>query len=287
MEGTASFMAERGRLVRIASRILGDPGEAEDVVQQAWIRLDSAGPVDNVPAWLTTVTTRLCLDQLRARLPLPVDDLEIAEGTGDDLPDPAEDFALAETVGIALHVVLDRLTPAERISFVLHDTFSFDFTTIASLLDTSPAAARKLASRARAKVALPQASDQIPDWAVVDAFLSAARNGDFERLIQLLSPDAAIAADGEAVAAGTPERIIGQQEVASFFNGAAKAALPALIEGRPGAAWFDRGTPRVAFDFTIANGAVTVITFRAHPHVLANISRRIGPEHTTDRTESQ
>lgn len=274
MDSTASFVAERDRLVRIASRILGDRVEAEDVVQQSWLRLEAAGPIDNVPAWLTTVTTRLCLDRLRARTPLPVDDVGTWEDDAEVAPDPADEIALAETVGVALQVVLDRLTPAERVAFVLHDTFAFDFTTIAGLLDTTPAAARKLASRARAKVSQPRAEDPLADWEVVDAFLSAARNGEFERLIRLLAPDAAIAADVDAVAAGTPASIVGRQEVATFFNGAARSALPAFVEGRPGAAWFLRGEAKVAFDFTVEDGLVALITFRAEPAVLAGIERR-------------
>ncbi len=287
MDRTASFMSERDRLVRIASRILGDRMEAEDVVQQAWMRLDRTDSVDDVPAWLTTVTTRLCLDRLRARVPLPVEDEEIREVDGDVDPDPADEVVLAETVGQALQVVLDRLTPSERVSFILHDTFGFEFTTIATLLDTSPAAARKLASRARAKVGQPRVEDPLADWEVVDAFLSAARNGDFERLLLLLAPDAALAADLDAVAAGTPASIVGRHEVAAFFNGAAKAALPAFIDGRPGAAWFHRSEARVAFDFTIKNGVVAVITFRAEPTVLAGITKRQDSRRTPSRKDDR
>lgn len=287
MEGTSSFVAEQDRLVRIAAGILGDRVEAEDVVQQAWIRLHGASSIDNVPAWLTTVTTRLCLDRLRARVPLPADDVQIGDGDGETVPDPADEVALAETVGVALQVVLDRLTPAERVAFVLHDTFAFEFTTIASVLDTSPAAARKLASRARAKVAQPRALDPLADWEVVDAFLSAARHGEFDRLIQLLAPDAAIAADFAAVAAGTPASIVGRHEVATFFDGAAKAAMPAFVEGRPGAAWFLRGEAKVAFDFTVEAGVVTLITFRAQPDVLASIERRHDSERTRTRRDDR
>lgn len=275
MDDTAGFMAERDRLVRIASRILGDRDEAEDVVQQAWLRLDGAGAIANLPAWLTTVTTRLCLDRLRARIPLPMDDWEVWAGDDDHVPDPVDEVVLAETVGVALQVVLDRLTPAERVAFVLHDTFAFDFATIASVLNCSPGAARKLASRARAKVAQPRGDDSQANGEVVDAFLAAARTGDLERLVRLLAPDAVIAADADAKVAGTPDRIEGRHEVAAFFNGAARAALPTFVEGRPGAAWFLRGEAKVAFDFTVENGVVTVITFRAHPDVLAAIERRV------------
>ncbi|BDZ42118.1 hypothetical protein GCM10025865_14170 [Paraoerskovia sediminicola] len=172
MGRTEEFEAERPRLLTIAARVLGDHAEAEDVVQQAWLRLHRTdAEIENLPAWLTTVTTRLCLDRLRLRVPTPVDEVT----TTDTVPDPADDVALADTVGVALQVVLDRLTPSERVAFVLHDTFGFEFATVATLLDTTPTAARKLASRARAKVAQPAVEDQLADWEVVDAFMDAAR----------------------------------------------------------------------------------------------------------------
>ncbi len=161
--------------------------------------------------------------------------------------DPAEEVELADTVGVALQVVLDRLTPRERVAFVLHDSFGFEFPTIAVVLDTTPTAARKLASRARGKVRQPMARDQLADWQVVDAFL-----------------------------AGTPQHIDGQHAVATFFNGAAAAALPVFIEGRPGAAWFHKGQARVAFDFTIVDGRVQHLTFRSDPAMLARVEGRRG-----------
>ena len=273
MDQTDEFQAERPRLVRIASRVLGDPTEAEDVVQQAWLRLNvTNGEIENLPAWLTTVTTRLCLDRLRSRVPVPVDFVEPEETVGD----PAEDVALADTVGVALHVVLDRLSPRERIAFVLHDSFGFEFPTIAAVLDTTPAAARKLASRARAKVTQPRPEDRLADWEVVDAFMAAARNGDFDRLLRLLAPDAAVTADDAAVLVGTPEHIEGREEVGSFFNGSARSALPVFVEDRPGAAWFHVGAAKVVFDFTVRDGLVHAITFRAAPEVLSRVVRRDG-----------
>ena len=248
------FEAERARLTGLATRILGDPGEAEDAVQQAWLRLHgTTTAIDNLPAWLTTVTSRLCLDRLRARRSVPEADLEPAETA----PDPAEDVVLADTVGIALQVVLDRLTPNERVAFVLHDSFGFDFPTIAAVLGTS---------------------DALADWEVVDAFLAAARGGDFTRLVGLLAPDAVIVGDEAAVLAGTPRRIDGRDEVATFFDGAAQSAFSALVDGRPGAAWYLRGEARVAFDFTVVDGQVTQIAFRAAPELLAGVVRREGAE---------
>lgn len=272
---TAAFENERPRLVRLATRVLADAHEAEDVVQNAWLRMNVASTaIDNLPAWLTTVTTRLCLDRLRARIPVPEADVEIAETA----PDAAEDLALAETVGVALQVLLDRLTPTERVAFVLHDSFGFDFPTIAEILGRTPEAARKLASRARGKVVQP-ASDSMSvepqaDWQVVDAFLAAARNADFTRLLALLAPSVVVAGDATAVLLGTPERLEGAEQVAQFFNGAAKAALPVFVADRPAAAWIHRGEAKVVFDFTVSDGLVQRIDFRAEPEVLVQVRRR-------------
>ncbi|KAB7745415.1 sigma-70 family RNA polymerase sigma factor [Nostocoides sp. F2B08] len=274
MDRTAAFTLERPRLVGLATRILGDHGEAEDIAQQAWIRLHgTSDEPDNPAAWLTTVTVRLCLDRLKARVPVPEQEVEPAIAPA---ADPVDDVVLADTVAAALHVVLDRLSPRERVAFVLHDTFGFEFPMIAELLDTSPAAARQLASRARAKVAQPAAEDRLADHAVVDAFLAAARGGELTRLLELLAPDVVVLGDEPAVALGTPERIEGRAEVAAFFDGAAASALPVFVGDRPGAAWFDRGTPRVAFDFAVREGRVTRIEFRAEPGILATLRRRRG-----------
>ena len=273
MDQTEVFEAERPRLVGIASRVLGDHAEAEDVVQLAWLRLDATdAEIVNLAAWLTTVTTRLCLDRLRSRTPVPVEDVEPTQVVND----PAEDVALADTVGLALNVVLDRLSPRERVAFVLHDSFGFDFQTIAAVLDTTPAAARKLASRARAKVTQPHPEDRLADWEVVDAFMAAARNGDFGRLLELLAPDTVVTADDAAVLVGTPHEIAGRDAVARFFDGSARAALPVFVGDRPGSAWFHLGAARVVFDFTISDGLVRAVTFRAAPDVLARVVRRDG-----------
>ena len=274
MDLTEAFEAERARLLGIAVRVLADRGEAEDVVQQAWLRLHGTdAAVENVPAWLTTVTTRLCLDRLRARTPLPVEEVGASAGSA---PDPADEVALADTVGIALQVVLDRLSPAERVAFVLHDSFGFEFPTIATLLGTTPVAARKLASRARAKVVQPVPEDELADWAVVDAFMAAARGGDLARLLQLLAPDVVVRADDAAVALGTPGRIDGRDAVAAFFDGSAQATLPVLVDDRPAAAWFHRGEAKVVFDLTVVDGAVQRVVFRAEPDLLARVVRRHG-----------
>ena len=252
MERTAAFESERPRLVRLAGRVLSDDAEAQDIVQQAWLRLQGTDrEIGNLPGWLTTVTTRLCLDRLRAKVPVPAeDDVDVVE----HVDDPAEEVVLADTVGVALQVVLDRLAPRERVAFVLHDSLGVDFTAIAAILGATPAAARKLASRARAKVAQPAPEDALADWEVVDAFLGAARGGDFSRLLGLLAPDVVVTGDAPAVTMGTPQHIAGRQDVGQFFDGAAKAALSAFVQERPGAAWVHRGDARVAFDFTVAHG---------------------------------
>lgn len=274
MDETEAFEAERPRLVAMASRVLGDRDEAQDVVQQAWLRLHaSEAEIESLPAWLTTVTTRLCLDWLRARTPVPVEVVD----EGDPTPDPGDDLAMADTVGAALQVVLDRLAPRERVALVLHDSFGVEFATIAAVLDTTPVAARQLASRARAKaVAARGRAQQTTDWEVVDAFMAAARAGDFERLLGLLAPDALVTADAAALVMGTPERIGGARHVATFLNGSAQTAFAVYAGDRPGAAWYDRGRARVLFDFTVVEGRVSGIVFRAEPDALADVVRRDG-----------
>lgn len=282
MDETTVFAAEQPRLLSIATNVLGDRAAAEDVVQTAWLRLHrTEAEIDNLRGWLTTVTTRLCLDRLRARTPQPVADIEGAAEVSAS-PDPLEDVLLADSVGVALQVVLDRLSPAERVAFVLHDTFGVDFATVAQILGRTPTAARKLASRARVKVAGSTTPPDNPgstpadqaDARVVDAFMAAARQGDFARLLELLDPDALVTGDEAAVAIGTPARLEGSRAVAEMFNGSAHAALAVSIAGRPGAAWFHRGEARVAFDFTLVDGLVHRIEFRAAPEVLASVHRR-------------
>lgn len=271
MGQTEEFTAERSRLVNLAARMLGDPHEAEDIAQLAWLRLHkNSVEINNLPAWLTTVTVRLCLDRLKDRTPVPSE-----ESAGPDTSsDPAEDAVLADSVAGALRRVMDRLSPKERIAFVLHESFGFEFHRIAQILETTPAAARKLASRARSKVGPADAEEQLANWEIVDAFLLAARTGLFDRLMELLAPDVVVVGDAAAVEIGTPSRIEGRTSVANFFNGAAASALPVLVAGRPGAAWFERGTARVAFDFTVENGRVTRIEFRAEPQLLSAELRR-------------
>ncbi len=283
--GAQAFEAERPRLVALATRVLADPAEAQDVVQQAWLRLHGAqsgtgvpAPIANLPAWLTTVTTRLCLDRLRARTPLPVEDAGADLTTEGEGSDPAAVAVLADEVGTALHLVLDRLTPRERVAFVLHDSFGFDFAAVAEVLTTTPAAARQLASRARAKVTRAPAPGGLADWEVVDAFMAAARGGDLDRLVRLLAPDADVTADAAATQVGTPRSLRGRDEVAGFFHGSAHAALAVFSGGQPAYAWFHRGAAKVVFAFDVADGRVQRISFLAAPEVLADTVRRDGPD---------
>ncbi|MHA7276984.1 sigma-70 family RNA polymerase sigma factor [Arthrobacter sp. Hz1] len=294
MEQAEVFQCERARLVSVATRVLDDRHEAEDIVQQTWFRLDnSAAEIENLPAWLTKVTTRLCVDRLRARVPAPHEFQETFATLAGDRGgprnlghDPVESVEQRESVGQALRVVVDRLTPNERVALVLHESFAYDFDTIGEILGRTPAATRKLASRARAKVANVQRGGPVTDGRVVDAFMAAARGSNLIRLLALLAPGASVRADAAAIASGTPQQIEGQEAVARFFNGSAHAALPVFVNGRPGAAWFHRGRPMVAFDFAVVDGAIESIVFRAEPEVLAGIVRRTGLTVMPDMTGS-
>jgi RNA polymerase sigma factor (sigma-70 family) len=262
------FETHRRHLRAVAYRMLGSPAEAEDAVQEAWLRLSrtDASDVDNLGGWLTTVVARVCLDMLRSRasrreesfgthVPEPV--ASRADGT-----DPEHEALLADSLGPALLVVLDRLTPAERIAFVLHDTFAVPFDEIATVLGRSPDAAKMLASRARRRVRgvapVPDA-DLMRQRELVDAFLAASRDGDFEALLAALDPDVVLRADAAAVRAGASKEVHGAPAVAGTFAGRARAARPALIDGAVGAVWASGGRPRMAFAFAIRDGKIVGI----------------------------
>jgi RNA polymerase sigma factor (sigma-70 family) len=267
------FEAHRSHLRAVAYRMLGSTSEADDAVQEAWLRLSrtDAGAVENLGGWLTTVVARVCLNMLQARSSRREDPV------GEDLPDrlqdgddPEQQALQADSVGLALLVVLDTLTPAERLAFVLHDLFAVPFEEIAPILDRSPAAARQLASRARRRLQGAPAPD--PDLArrraVVEAFLAASREGDFEALVALLHPDAVLRADPAAVRVGADPEVRGAAAVAGAFSGRARTARPALVDGSPGAVWALGGRPRVVFDFTIADGRIVGIDLLADPERL-------------------
>ena len=259
-----AFEDNRAHLTLVAQRILGARSDAEDVVQEAWLRMQRTDTTDveNPAAWLTTVVSRMCLDQLRSRASRREDFTEPPPLHA--VADPAEQAEVADAVGGALLVVLDTLSPAERLAFVLHDLFAIEFTEIAVILDRGEAAARQLASRARRKV---QGQDVTTDRSrqreIVDAFLDASRNGRFETLMELLHPDANVSANAAAIAMGTPARIDGRDAVADFFNGRAKGVRFADIDGYAGGAWTLKGELKVLFAFTVEDGLVREIEFLA------------------------
>ncbi|MGD0749649.1 MAG: sigma-70 family RNA polymerase sigma factor [Acidimicrobiales bacterium] len=274
MEAT-EFEAERPRLMAIATRILGSPADADDVLQETWLRLSSTDGIDDLPAWLTTVVTRLCLDHLRKRRTRSLAEAR-AEAVADPAPvDPEVDALLAEKMGGAVQMVLDALAPAERAAFVLHDVFGYPFDEISAVMGRSGTAVRQLASRARRKVqgepepATGRAS-QADSRRVVDAFLTAARGGDLTTLLQLLAPDALMRADLVAQGMGTDPLYDGAAAVAARFDGA-RGAAPVTIDGDLGAAWIQAGTVKVAFVFHVGEGLVREVELIADPDVLATL----------------
>ena len=268
------FETNRARLRAVAYRMLGSSGDADDAVQEAWIRLSrtDAASIDNLAGWLTTVVARVSLDMLRAR---GVREGAVGAGEHESSNDPETDVVLADSVGAALLVVLDTLTPAERLAFVLHDTFAVPFEDIGAILGRSPDAAKQLASRARRKV---QGSDstRVADRArqreLVEAFLAASRKGEFEALVRLLAPDAVMCADAAAIAMGAPEHLTGAAQVAEVFNGRARAAEPALIDGNIGFVWMVAGRAKVAWDVVTDGDRIVLIEMLAAEETVAELS---------------
>lgn len=263
------FEADRTRLRTVAYRMLGSLTEADDAVQETWLRLSRYGAdgVENLGGWLTTVVARVCLDMLRTRRsrreePVGVD-MPAPAVSDQDRASPEDEALLADSVGLALLVVLDTLAPPERVAFVLHDMFAVPFDEIGPIVGRSPVTARQLASRARRRVqGVETASD--PDLArqrdVVGAFMAAAREGDFGALLALLDPDVVLRADPTVVQmGGVPREIRGPAEVAGAFCGRARALRPALVNGAAGAVWTLRGEPRVVFTFTVTDGKITQV----------------------------
>ena len=258
------FEADRDRLRAVAHRMLGSGSEAEDAVQEAWLRLarSDAAAVENLSGWLTTVVARVCLDQLRSRAARREEPLEDVPRDGG--AEPEDEAVLGDAVGAALLVVLDTLTPAERLAFVLHDLFAVPFDEIATILGRSPTAARQLASRARRRLQGAEVRDNVARRrAVVDAFLAAARGGNFAALLALLDPDVSLRADAAAVRMGAAAEARGAEAVATTFAGRAKAARPATVDALPGLVWMQAGQPRIVFAFTIVDGRITRIDLLA------------------------
>ena len=275
------FETHRTHLQAVAYRMLGSPSEADDAVQEAWLRLSRSGAADveNLGGWLTTVVSRVCLDMLRsrtARREEPLDPpVHEATPTHTDGVDPEQEALLADAVGPALLVVLETLAPAERLAFVLHDMFAVPFDEIAAIVGRSPAAARQLASRARRRVqgaATDAPADRARQRAVVDAFLAASRQGDFDALLALLDPDVVLRADEAAVrTGGVAAEVRGAAAVAETFAGRARAAQPALVDGTVGLAWAPGGRPKAVFDLTIADGKIVAVDLILDPDVLADL----------------
>ncbi len=269
------FETHRSHLRAVAYRMLGSVSEADDAVQETWLRLSRSdvSDIENLGGWLTTVVSRVCLDTLRTRTsrreePLPPDLPEPVASRADGT-DPEYEALLADSVGPALLLVLDTLTPPERLAFVLHDIFAVPFDEIAPILDRPPAATRQLASRARRRVrgaTTPLTPDADRQRQVVSAFLAASRNGDFDALVALLDPDALLRADDAAARLGTNVDERGSAAVARFFSGRAAAAELALIDGVVGAAWAPGDRARVVFAFTFADdGSIAGIDLLADP----------------------
>ncbi len=271
------FEAHRADLRAVAYRMLGDLSEADDAVQEAWLRLsrsDTRG-VENLGRWLTTVVARICLDMLRLRksrreeplgvhLPGPI--VSRQEGI-----DPEHEALLADSVGLALLVVLDTLTPAERLAFVLHDMFAVPFEEIASIVGRSPAAARQLASRARRRVqgaAISPDADLARQRKVVNAFLAAARGGDFDALLAVLDPDVMVRADRAAGPPGALREVRGARAVAQqalTFSRRARFAEPALVNGAVGIVVAPRGRLFAVMLFTVRRNKIVEIDVLADP----------------------
>ncbi len=275
------FEENRGHLRAVAYRMLGSRSEADDAVQEAWIRLgrsDTSG-VENLGGWLTTVVARVCLDMLRSRK------ARGEEPLGSEAPeeivspeDPEREAVMADSVGLALLVVLETLPPAERVAFVLHDMFDLPFDEIAPIVGRSPAAARQLASRARRRVqgtATAPDADRTRQREIVDAFLAASRDGDFAALLAVLDPDVVLRADGAAVRMGAAAEVRGAPTVAETFTGRAQVAQPALVNGAVGAVWAAGGRPRVVFAFTITRGKISAIDLVADPERLSGLDLKV------------
>jgi RNA polymerase sigma-70 factor (ECF subfamily) len=276
----ARFEEHRPHLKAVAYRMLGSLSEADDAVQEAWLRFSRADTdaVENMGGWLTTVTSRVCLSMLRSRGTRREEPLDTHMPdpivTQDDSIDPEEEALLADSVGLALLVVFDALTPAERLAFVLHDMFAVPFDEIAPIVGRSPDAARQLASRARRRV---QGSASVPDTdlahqrQVVDAFFAAARKGDFEGLVAVLDPDVVLRSDGGATRPVASALLRGAETVAGralMFAQPRALVRPAIVNGAAGVVITIGGKPLSIMGFTVRGGRIVAIDVLADPERL-------------------
>jgi RNA polymerase sigma-70 factor, ECF subfamily len=271
------FDRERPRLRAVAYRLLGSADDAEDAVQEAWLRLNRAdsSELDNVSGWLTTVVARISLDLLRKRGVRAGASLDGLDAHGDQVADPSIDVETADAVGSALMVVLDQLSPPERFAFVLHDVFGIPFDELGDILGRTANATKQLASRARNKVRGVDASsrsNRIQQRKVVEAFLAAARRGDFDAFINLLHPDVMLDPDAAAVRMGAPAGANGATAIARIFCGRALAAQPALVDGSIGMAWIVNGKTRVAWNVYVDGDRIVHIDMHADPDTITPLT---------------
>lgn len=290
----ARFEAARPQLGAIAYRMLGSIDDAQDAVQEAWLRLsrsaesDGGDGIANLDAWLTTVVARICLNMLRDRRTHGGDELvdhlpdPIVEAEGEF--DPERRAMLADAVGLALFVVLDTLPPAERLAFVLHDVFTVPFDQIGAIVDRTPESARKLASRARRRI---EQADPVPDGAlaaqrdVVDAFFAAGRSGDFDRLVAVLHPDVVLRGDfGAAAPVFRAQGAASVAELARGYAGPEREARAATINGAAGAVIFIAGRAASVMGFVVRDGRIRTIDVLADPARIARLDlRALGADH--------
>jgi len=275
---SSEFEARREYLHHLALGILGSCDDADDAVQETWLRFARSDPeaIANTAAWLTTVTSRVSLDILRARrvrhtAPITA---ELAASVVSPVDDPEREAEMAASVGTALTVLLETLRPAERLAFILHDVFAFRFDQVATILGRSPAATKQLASRARTKLQEPrvEVDERLAvDGEVVEAFLAAARDGDFGALLAMLDPEVTLEADAGVARMGGPVRLSGAAAVAGLFSGRAQAAQLARVDGQPGLVWIVRDRPRVVWDFVVDGVRIVHINMLAVPETLARL----------------
>jgi RNA polymerase sigma-70 factor (ECF subfamily) len=278
------FERNRAHLQDVARRMLGSSAEADDAVQEAWLRLNraNAAEVENLRGWLTTVVSRVCLDMLRARQARREDLLDdrLLEPvvTVGEFGDPEQEALMADAVGIAMLVVLETLSPAERLAFVLHDMFAMPFEEIAPIVERSVPATRQLASRARRRVQgaeAPQPADLVQQRRVVDAFLEASRNGDFEGLLRVLDPDVVFRAVNGTVGPQAPAELRGAESVAELVlaQGTPRAPFgrPAIVNGRPGVVVVRNGQVFAVAKFEIAGDRVIEMDLLLDPARLRDV----------------
>jgi RNA polymerase sigma factor (sigma-70 family) len=284
---TERFQQHRGHLRAVAYRMLGSVGEADDALQEAWLRIrdQDPGSIENMQAWLTTVVGRVCLNMLRSRKARPgeLSEVHVPDPvvTFSDGVDPEQEALLADSVGLALLVVLDTLAPAERLAFVLHDVFGVPFADIGTALDRSEAAAQQLASRARRRVRNSPEPDRnlARQRRVVDAFFAASRDGDFAALVAMLDPDVELRIDGGALREEASLILRGADAVAAHsatYSNLYPFVKPALVSGAAGAVVAPRGRPFSVMAFTVTNGKIAALDALVDPERLAQLDLDVG-----------